>query len=121
MVKTHLAYILLKMTRERIEEYNFTDPKARAPLETLLKIFAVKEIVKDPLSLYDCGYFVPGSSHLVDASYKKLLIDMRPHMIPFVEFSPGFNLGLKSTIGNHHGDIYETQLEVAMNSRLNKT
>ena len=29
--------------------------------------------------------------------------------------------GMKSTIGNSHGDIYEVQLETAKNSRLNKT
>ena len=62
MIKTHLAYILFKMTKERIDEYNFKDSRAKAPLELLLKIFAVKEIVKDPLSLYDCGYFKPGGS-----------------------------------------------------------
>ena len=42
-------------------------------------------------------------------------------MIPFIEFSPNFLSGLKTTIGNAHGDIYETQLEVAKNSRLNRT
>ena len=34
-------------------------------------------------------------------------------MIPFIEFSPNFDKSLISTIGNYHGDIYETQLEVA--------
>ena len=58
---------------------------------------------------------------MVDACYKQLLVDMRPHMIPFIEFSPNFLSGLKTTIGNAHGDIYETQLEVAKNSRLNRT
>ena len=121
MVKTHLGYILFKMTRERIDTYKFVDAKVRVPCELLLKIFAVKEIQKDSLSLYDCGFFKQGSSQLVDAGYKKLLVDMRPHMIPFIEFSPNLLIGLKSTIGNSHGDIYETQLEVAQNSRLNKT
>ena len=41
-------------------------------------------------------------------------------MIPFVEHSPNFLVGIKSTIGNEYGDIYEAQLEFAKNSRLNK-
>ena len=109
------------MTRERIESHKFVDQKVSVPVNLLLKIFAVKEIRNDPLSLFECGFFRPGSSQLTDASYKKLLVDMRPHMIPFIEFSPNFLSGIKSTIGNAHGDIFETQLEVAQNSRLNRT
>lgn len=41
-------------------------------------------------------------------------------MLPFIEYYPELSYGLKSTIGNDHGDIYEKQLEVAKNSRLNK-
>jgi len=96
------------------------DAKVQVPLEFLLKIFAVKQILKDPQSLYECGYFGTGSGQLCDAAYKKLLVDMRPHMIPFIEYSPNYVYGIKSTIGNTHGDIVETQLEVAKNSRLNK-
>ena len=121
MAKTHLCYILFIMTKSRIETYPFVDAKVRIPLDILAKIFAVKQILKDPQSLYECGYFGRGSGQLIDAAYKKLLVDMRPHMIPFVEYSPNYLHGIVSTIGNSHGDIYETQLQVAKNSRLNKT
>ena len=70
MVKTHLAYILFKMSRERFDEYQFVDTKVKTPVELLIKIFALKELQKDCLSLYECGYFKPGSSQLVDACYK---------------------------------------------------
>lgn len=50
-----------------------------------------------------------------------LLLELRPHLIPIAEMG-----GLQredswmcSTIGNKYGDIYETQLEVAKNSRKN--
>ena len=121
MVKTHLTYILFKMSKERIDEYQFKDERTKIPLELMLKIFALKEITKDSVSLFDSGFFRPGSTRLVEASYKSLLVQMRPHMIPFIEFSPNFDKSLVTTIGNYHGDIYETQLEVAQNSRLNKT
>jgi hypothetical protein len=50
------------MTRERIDTYKFVDTKVKVPCELLLKIFAVKEIQKDALSLYDSGFFKQGSS-----------------------------------------------------------
>lgn len=108
MVKAHLIYILFTMTKYRVQSYAFVDAKIQVPLDLLVKIFAVKQILKDPQSLYECGYFGPGSGQLIDAAYKKLLVDMRPHMIPFIEHSPNFVYGIKSTIGNAHGDIYET-------------
>ena len=74
MVKTHLAYILFKMTKERISEYKFKDQRTKVPLELMLKIFALKEISKDSVSLFDSGFFRPGSTQLVEASYKSLLV-----------------------------------------------
>lgn len=78
-------------------------------------------MLNDPQSLYECGFFGQKSGLLLDEAYAKLLVDLRPLMIPFIEYSPNMMYGMKSTIGNDHGDIYETQLDVAKNSRLNKT
>ena len=78
-------------------------------------------LMKDSEGLYECGFFGKGSSRLMTESFKDLLIQMRPHMIPLVE---GFPLNSEdigySTIGNKWGDIYEAQLDFAKNSRLNK-
>jgi len=41
-------------------------------------------------------------------------------MIPMIEFIQLTDYSLLSAIGNTYGDIYEQQLELAMNSRLNK-
>lgn len=41
-------------------------------------------------------------------------------MIPLVEVWGITDTQLMSSIGNSYGDIYETQLEWAKNSRLNK-
>ena len=46
---------------------------------------------------------------------------LRPQMIPLVESWALPDSLLVSCIGNSYGDIYETQLEWARNSRLNKT
>ena len=44
-------------------------------------------------------------------------------MIPLVELNTTseFDMSYLSTIGNEYGDIYESQLDWAMKSRLNKT
>jgi Acyl-CoA oxidase len=53
---------------------------------------------------------------------KQALKDLRPHMIPLTELdtTPELDMSYLSAIGNEYGDIYETQLEWAMKSRLNK-
>ena len=54
-------------------------------------------------------------------SMETLLLELRPNLIPIVE-TAGLekeDSWLLSTIGNKYGDIYEAQLDVAKNSRLN--
>ena len=61
MIRAHLHYIFFMMTKKRVQTYPFVDKNTQVPLELLAKIFAVKHILKDPQSLYECGYFVNGS------------------------------------------------------------
>lgn len=121
MARSHLIYILYKMTKDRIDEYPFVDVKVKVPLELLVKVFALKSLIKDSQSLYECGFFGAGSGLKLDDAYAKLLNQLRPHMIPYVEYAPFMTTGLRSTIGNDYGDIYETQLRVAKESKLNQT
>ena len=120
MARTHMVYVMFKMAKDQILDNNFADAKVRVPLELFVKIYALKHIIKDPQSLYECGFFNLKSGKLLNESYAKLLVDLRPLMVPFVEYNPHWMQGMRSTIGNDHGDIYETQLAVAKNSRLNK-
>lgn len=39
-------------------------------------------------------------------------------LVEYMEFDPSI---VTSSIGNHYGDIYETTMDQAMNSELNKT
>ena len=50
-----------------------------------------------------------------------MMKELRPQMIPLIESWEFPDEILISAIGNSYGDIYETQLEWARNSRLNKT
>ena len=70
---------------------------------------------------YDAGYFQKGAQTLMDEAIKLLLAKLRPQMIPLVEQWKFDDNVLMSAIGNSYGDIYETHLEWAKDSRMNKT
>jgi hypothetical protein len=112
---------MFQMARQRVDQNNFTDKNIKPILHLLISIFAMYEIRKDNQLLYETGFFGAGTVTLMNNSYNEALRELRPHLIPLVEMSElekedSWNV---STIGNKYGDIYETQLEVAMNSRLN--
>jgi hypothetical protein len=82
-------------------------------------MFAVKQIMSSNNALYETGFFQKGQNKLLEQAFKKLLVDLRPHMLGLVEW---MSIGdvLPSVIGNKYGDIYEAQYEAAVNSRLNQ-
>ena len=45
---------------------------------SVLANFALKYIIADSAPLYECGFFGPGSSDLLEAAYNQTLIDLRP-------------------------------------------
>ena len=59
---------------------------------------------------------------MIIESMKVILVNLRPHMIPLIELKTDefFDMSYLSAIGNKYGDIYERQLELAMNSRFNQ-
>ena len=58
----------------------------------------------------------------MEEANKILLKRLRPQIIPIVEGLLHYSdTGLMSAIGNSYGDIYETQLNWAQNSKMNKT
>lgn len=87
----------------------------------LQKIYALKELQDDNIILYETGFFGKGSLKLLNASTDALLLELRPHLVPIAEMRglEREDTWMISTIGNKYGDIYETQLEVAKNTRLN--
>lgn len=76
----------------------------------------------DSVVCYETGFFGVGSNELLMTGMKKVLKELRPHMVSLAELdtTPEMDMSYLSAIGNEYGDIYETQLEWAMNSRLNK-
>lgn len=104
----HLSYVMFRMARKQIRSYEFKDSNVRKVLKTLLRVFAVKELAADTAGLYERGFFTVGSGRLLDDSFKSILKDLRPHMIPLAEFSAATTTHIASVIGNEYGDIYET-------------
>ena len=123
MSKAHHMYMSFVIYRGIVENHNFKDQNIKPLLLLLAKIFALKQLSLDSVSCYETGFFTSGSKSLLLDSMKKVLIELRPHMIPLVELNSDElqDMSHLSAIGNKYGDIYERQLELAMNSRLNKT
>ena len=75
----------------------------------LLRLYALTEIKNnDSSTLYEAGYFGPGTASILMEATKKLLVELRPQMIPLIEAWEFPDEVLVSAIGNSYGDIYET-------------
>ena len=107
----HMKYIMFKMSRNRIENYDFKDKNIRPLLELMAGIYALKELQADHHHLYETGFFGKGSGDLLTESYNTQLRHLRPHLIPIVELSDASiareDVWNPSTIGNKYGDIVE--------------
>ena len=119
MTRAHIIYITYKIFRETIEK-GTKCPNVKENLSTLAMIYALEELRRDSIPNYETGYFKAGTNDLLLEAMKKALDRIRPQMIPLVETFGIPDSMLVSCIGNSYGDIYETQLEWARNSRLNK-
>ena len=91
-------------------------------LTNLCLLYGLTALQKDSSSCYESGYFSgqPFSAFIGDAM-KHLLKEIRPYAISLIE---GFGIPdevLTSAIGNSYGDIYETHLRWAKDSKLNHT
>jgi len=83
-------------------------------------LFGLNSLQEDPAALYETGYFFPGMDSLLTETIKDIMVQLRPQMIPIVESFYVTDTFLASSIGNSYGDIYETFLEWARASKLNK-
>ena len=85
-------------------------------------MYGLTALKKDCSPLYESGYFSGKPfSEYIDEAVKSILKKIRPHAINLIE---GYELSddiLISAIGNSYGDIYETHLRWAKDSKLNHT
>ena len=120
MAKQHMFYVIFVFARKRIEQNSPTDANLKEHLTNLLKVYALKQLKNDSTDLFETGFFGKGSGKLIEKSYKMMLDQIRPQMVNLVEITEMFEANNLSSIGNKHGDIYELQLTLAKNSKLNQ-
>merc|ERR1712167_565997 len=90
-------------------------------LDLLLKIFILDSLNQTSAILLSSGYMTPKAFALLLQALDHCIKEVRPQMVSLVEAQGFADEVICSAIGNSYGDIYETQLEWAKNSRCNET
>ena len=90
-------------------------------LSQFCMLFGLNQLHVNASACYQSGYFAGGpfNEYILEA-IKLLLKELRPYALTVIESAEVPDYQLMSAIGNSYGDIYETHLEWAKNSRLNK-
>ena len=78
MTRMHLIYIMYERARANLVSRNIKCQNLTKILMSVLANFALKQLSLDFSALYECGFFGPGSADLLNESYKKTLVDLRP-------------------------------------------
>ena len=120
MAKNHLIRSMLVLAKERVDGYKFKSQNIIKHTNVCLKIFALNQLRLDHHNLLITGYFDKSHTILLKEAYDQLLNQLRPAIIPLVEYNRVFDETMLSTIGNKYGDIYEKAFEVAKATKLNK-
>ena len=95
----------------------------KAILRRMCLLNGLWQLNMDCKACYESGYFQAGVeySSLILEGIKQLCREIRPDALKIVECYELDDNILQSAIGNSYGDIYETHLRWAKESRLNKT
>lgn len=98
-------------------------PKNIENLTNLCILYGLCNLMNDLPECYATGYFERGVSYqrILDEAIKQVNRRIRPQALSILESVKVPDYELWSAIGNSYGDIYETHLEWAKESRLNKT
>mmetsp|Transcript_92980 Transcript_92980/g.128119 ORF Transcript_92980/g.128119 Transcript_92980/m.128119 type:complete len:181 (-) Transcript_92980:46-588(-) len=120
MTRAHFKLLCFVLFRDAYAKQNFKDKNIMKHIVLLQRVFCLNEIIEDSQALYESGYFTKGQFTLAKKAFQETLVELRPMMIPLVETFSVDDNQLQSAIGNSYGDIYETQLQWARESRMNR-
>lgn len=70
MTKMHLVYIMYERAKAKLQSKGIKDANVTKIFMTVLANFALKQLLTDNISLYESGFFGPGSGDLLNAAYK---------------------------------------------------
>lgn len=118
MVRAHMSYINFYVYRAEIEKHTFKDSRILPILLDLAKISAIKSLMDDCGSVFDSGYFAPSAWKNMQAALDILVKKIRPQLLPLGEVKAYPDYLIVTNIGNFYGDIYEQQLDQAIDSRM---
>ena len=111
MAQAHIIYIVFKLFRKAVEDGGELKIKCngiKKNMTLLLRLLALYDIQNsDSSALYEAGYFGAGTAPVLLEATKKILVELRPQMIPLLESWEFPDEALISAIGNSYGDIYE--------------
>ena len=119
MSRVHTMLVTFQIFRDGIKG-SWLQENTKKTLWNLCKTFAAHDLYYNCSSLFECGYFQKGHQTMLLDYLKSQFKVIRPQMLSLIEWYGINDNILNSTIGNSYGDIYENQLETAVNSELNK-
>jgi len=119
MAHLHIKFILFKLMKTYTADIHCE--KLRGHMYNLCTLMGLTFLQEYKVHGYECGYFKKGATDLINEAVKILLEELRPQAIPLVELLDLPDSFTMSAVGNSYGDIYETHLEWAKNSRMNQT
>ena len=121
----HIRYVTFWFFRNKVESGSIKCEGVKKILRTLCMLYGLFTLNNDCQGCYESGYFAIGtqnpSGELILGAIKLLNQEIRPQAINIIESLKVNDNVLQSAIGNSYGDIYETHIEWAKDSRLNKT
>ena len=117
MAQLHVKVLTFLIFRQSIS--GFADKNLQGHMTNLCSMMGLNWLQEYTIFGYDTGYFQKGTQVLMNEAIKILLNRIRPQVIPLVELWGYHDSELVSAIGNSYGDIYETHLKWAQESRLN--
>ena len=65
MAQLHLRFALCVLTQESIDQYDFKDKKIPELTRLALRVFCLKELMRDNQFLYESGFFAKGANRLM--------------------------------------------------------
>ena len=120
MVRAHFKYLSVHVFITQVDSASFKDARIKPLLRDLAAIYALSQLKEDSGAVFASGFFYQDAHKNISLALDYLIAKIRPQLIPLAESTYSSDNYFPSSIGNYYGDIYETQLDWAMNSRQNK-
>jgi hypothetical protein len=123
MAVSHINYVIFNLFKERLSRGNIKCKNVEKNLNQLCILYGLSLLRKDCQGCFESGYFNAGSpySEWIIQAMKTTNLIIRPQIVNIIESFGISDMRLQSAIGNSYGDIYETHLRWAEESRLNTT